>query len=253
MHPNFFSENSPFLNHPLLTPERTAAEIDFVLAHVPVLAHRFLDVGCGFGRHSLELAQRGYWALGIDPAAAMIAAANERKSKLEPEARPNVEFEVTSGETYKAPDGNPFDVALCLMTTLGQVGPNGENDGLLKAIHQNLIPNGTLILEVPQKQAVIDTLKAADHFGSDTHYTAIERTFDSKTERIVERFNIVSPESAQNYLLSYRLFSQAEVAQRLTAAGFNIRSVFANFSAAPLSTQSMNMLFVCEAKPGVHG
>ena len=74
--PNFFSPGSPYLDHPLLTPERTAAEIDFVLAQTALPpGARLLDVGCGPGRHSLELARRGYQVMGIDPSGAMIAAA----------------------------------------------------------------------------------------------------------------------------------------------------------------------------------
>ena len=42
---------------------------------------RVLDVGCGFGRHSIELARRGYWVVGVDPSVAMIAAAQERVAK----------------------------------------------------------------------------------------------------------------------------------------------------------------------------
>jgi len=32
--PNFFGDGSPFLKHPLLTAERTAKEIDFLLARL---------------------------------------------------------------------------------------------------------------------------------------------------------------------------------------------------------------------------
>jgi len=66
MEANFFEPGSPFLKHPLLTPERTAAEIDFILSVLPLEAgDRILDIGCGFGRHSHELARRGFDVLGI--------------------------------------------------------------------------------------------------------------------------------------------------------------------------------------------
>ena len=59
--PNFFRDNSPFLRHPLLTAERTAAEIDFLTPRLGITpTDRVLDIGCGFGRHSIELARRGF-------------------------------------------------------------------------------------------------------------------------------------------------------------------------------------------------
>ena len=64
METNFFEHGSPYLQHPLLTPERTAEEVDFILSILPVEpGDKFLDIGCGFGRHSLELALRGFSVL----------------------------------------------------------------------------------------------------------------------------------------------------------------------------------------------
>lgn len=69
---NFFEDGSPFLAHPLLTAARTAAEVDFIAAELALAAGaRLLDVGCGFGRHSIELARRGYAVTGIDPSASL--------------------------------------------------------------------------------------------------------------------------------------------------------------------------------------
>ncbi|MFT5197224.1 MAG: SAM-dependent methyltransferase [Candidatus Promineifilaceae bacterium] len=246
MNPNFFSENSPFLAHPLLTEARTATEVDFILRHSPIAAEtRFLDVGCGFGRHSIELAQRGYHVVGIDPAQAMIEAAIGRKAELSAELQGNVKFYVTSGEKFESAE--KFDVILCLMTTLGQVGPDGDNSQLLKAICANLKPHGKLVLELPQKDATIATLKPADHFGSATHFTQIEREYIQTTGRIVEHFKLVSPQEQTEFLLSYRLYSQAEVEQMLTEAAFEIDRVVSDFSDNTLTDKSMNMVLVAHS------
>ena len=246
LNPNFFTKDSPFLNHPLLTEERTAAEVDFVLQHADASANaRFLDVGCGFGRHSLELAKRGYQVIGIDPAEAMIKAANEYNAQLDPYIQSNVDFFVQDGESYQSDE--KFDVVICLMTTLGQVGPSGGNTGLLNAIYANLKSGGKLFLEIPQKEATVHTLKAKDHFGSDTHYTAIKREYDQTNSRIVERFSIVSPENQRDFLLSYRLFSQNDIEQMLAKAGFKIDLIVGDFSGNPLTADSLNMVFIAKA------
>ena len=81
--PNFFGRGSPYLDHPLLTTQRTKAEIDFLLSKISIPDAGFiLDIGCGFGRHSIELAQRGYNLVGIDPSQAMIDAARQASSGL---------------------------------------------------------------------------------------------------------------------------------------------------------------------------
>lgn len=243
MTPNFFTDQSPFLNHPLLTAERTSAEVDFVLSHAK--DGPFLDVGCGFGRHSLELAKRGLDVVGIDPAEAMIAAANERKKELNEAQQDHATFVVSAGESFQT--DHKFGTSICLMTTFGQVSASGPNDTLLSAIQQNLKPGGKLILEVPQKQTMVNNLKASDRFGTDTHYTQINRRFDSDLGQIIETFEIVSPESTHHFLLSYKLYDQAEIEAELQAAGFKIVSMAGTYSGEPVTDTSMNMVIVAEA------
>ena len=134
--PNFFEVGSPFLKHPLLTAERTSAEIDFILAQLALPdGARVLDVGCGFGRHSIELARRGFAVTGIDPSAAMIDAARER------DEGDLVNFEVISAEKYTTSD--PFDAVICLFTTLGQITGESDNVELLLSIGDALKPDGS--------------------------------------------------------------------------------------------------------------
>ncbi|GGX55500.1 methyltransferase [Tateyamaria omphalii] len=53
-------------------------DFDFYRARLPNLPCRILDIGCGTGTFAVELADAGYTVTGIDPAAAMIAAARAK-------------------------------------------------------------------------------------------------------------------------------------------------------------------------------
>ena len=47
--------------------EHTTEEVDFVIESLQLQGHeRILDLACGFGRHTLELARRGYSVVGVD-------------------------------------------------------------------------------------------------------------------------------------------------------------------------------------------
>ena len=111
---NFFDEGSPYLSHPLLTAERTSSEVDRIIASVPETPSRVLDVGCGFGRHSVEFARRGCAVVGVDPSQAMINAARERAD----EAGVAIDLRVGTGDSIA--DVEVFDLAVCLFTSLGQ-------------------------------------------------------------------------------------------------------------------------------------
>ena len=225
MQPNFFTEHSPYLNHPLLTAERTSREVDFVLATMGLASDAsILDVGCGFGRHSIELAQRGFSVTGFDPSAAMIAAAREAAK----DAAVGVDFRVAGGVDFHA--GKLFDAAICLFTTLGQISEGVEdNRELLAMIFQSLKQDGQLLIEVPDHDKFVTKLKPHDRFGDDVIYTDVVREFDSAENIVTERFTIVTPETTRNFLLRYRLFSATDLAILLRTAGFAMRGCWSDY------------------------
>lgn len=252
---DFFAAGSPFLNHPLLTAERTRQELDFLLGffvgELSLPAHaQLLDVGCGFGRHSVELARRGYRVTGIDPSGALIDAAREAAAQ----AGVAVTFRAASGEAFAAadPHAQPFDGAVCLFTTLGQMDQTGggDNRALLPAVAGRLKPGAGFALELPQKGPALAGLKAHDRFGGEESYTDVQRRYDPATDSVTERFRLVSPAGERLYVLRYRLFGRADVEWMLHAAGLEVLYTHAGYSPAPLQADSPVMLFLCRKPDG---
>lgn len=236
---NFFDDGSPFLSHPLLTAERTGLEIDFIesMMNLPAGA-RLLDVGCGFGRHSVELAKRGYDVVGIDPALAMIAAARKRAQ----ETAVFPQFHQARAETFVTEES--FNAAICLFTTLGQISIHGENSKLLQRVHDVLLPGGWFVVEVPQRKTAVRQLKANEQFGAGKRYTAVTRQYDPASQTVTEYFQRVAPEATQNYTLRYRLYSQLELAALMQQAGFTVQAAYGNYEGAPLTAEHSMMLMV---------
>jgi len=57
----------------------TLQEVDFIEAEIAADKNvRILDIGCGTGRHAIELARRGYSVTGIDLSANQLARAREK-------------------------------------------------------------------------------------------------------------------------------------------------------------------------------
>ncbi len=234
---NFFSEGSPFLKHPLLTPERTISEIDFLLSRLELPPRaRVLDVGCGAGRHSIELARRGYRVVGIDPAQAMIEAARAEAAAV----CVSPDFRQVSGEALVT--DKEFDAAICLFTTLGQISNGGDNSQLVARVYQALRPSGYFMVEVPQRAPTVKHLKPTDRFEGPKRYTLVTRQFDTNNNSVTEVFDVVSPESTQRYLLRYRLYSWKELADLLQEAGFAVLAAYGDYEGTSLSLESPTML-----------
>ncbi|MCP4423077.1 MAG: methyltransferase domain-containing protein [Chloroflexi bacterium] len=237
--PNFFDSGSPYLQHPLLTDERTTTEIDFILSRLALSAGaRILDVGCGFGRHSVELARRGFAVTGADPSAAMIAAARERAR----ETAVSITFQQIPAEQYVA--AKPFDAAICLFTTLGQITDKEDNRSFLTAVYDALKPGGSLVVEVPQRETAVAQLKPSEKFGDGERYTAVAKQYDSSTKIVNEEFLVVAPEQSRTYLLRYRLFSFSELSSLMADAGFAITVAFGDYAGTSLTEDSPSMLLI---------
>ena len=209
----FFDEGSPYLTHPLLTSERSAAEIDEIERLVGSVTGRVLDIGCGFGRHSVELASRGADVTGIDPSPAMIAAARGRAAQ----AKQFADFICIDAADFR--DVARYDLALCLFTTLGQLRAATSDDAphraLLRQAKQALRPGGRLVIELPDRNRAIDALVEAEQLGP----TSVTRQFNTRTSIITERFQV---ESGEVFVLRYRVFDKTEIADLVHDAGFDV-------------------------------
>lgn len=100
-----------------------------------------LDLGCGRGRHSITLAQRGYQVKGIDLSAEAIKTADAKANELELD---NVEFEVRD---MRNPLPETFDAIVNLFTTFGYFKEDEENALVLDSVVKMLENEGLFVLD----------------------------------------------------------------------------------------------------------
>lgn len=222
---NFFGPGSPYLGHPLLTDERSAREVDRILSWCSAQPRDVLDLGCGFGRHSLEFARRGFAVTGVDPATALLDEARRRSADI----GVNVEFIADRGEAFVREDA--FDLAVCLFTTLGQL-PSIDADPRISSVLTNLRtslrPGGTLVVEVPERERALANLIESEQLGP----TAVTRSFDAHTGVLCERF--VTP--TNTYDLAYVLLSESDLTAALETAGFTVEFLYHEAVSPPPDT-----------------
>jgi 2-polyprenyl-3-methyl-5-hydroxy-6-metoxy-1,4-benzoquinol methylase len=127
----------------------TVKEIDFTIEELKLVpGSSVLDIGCGTGRHSMELARRGYVVTGVDISSGMLAEA-ERAAK---EAGVKVGWVHQDATKFKS--RRKFDAAICLcegaFSLLGSADHPIEHDlAILRNINGALKPGARLILTAP--------------------------------------------------------------------------------------------------------
>jgi SAM-dependent methyltransferase len=103
-----------------------------------------LDLGCGPGRHSLELARRGFDVFGVDFVESFVAQAREG-ARIH--GFSNAHFFHEDGRSIDLGPGT-FPGAICLYDVVGTFPELDENERLLESITRHLSPGGRALLSV---------------------------------------------------------------------------------------------------------
>jgi ubiquinone/menaquinone biosynthesis C-methylase UbiE len=89
--------------------KNTIAEIDFIIDILNLSnGSTILDVGCGTGRHAIELAKRGYKVTGVDISSGMLAEAKKAAFNAD------VNVEWIQSDAVKFNSNKSFDAVICL-------------------------------------------------------------------------------------------------------------------------------------------
>lgn len=218
-----------FFYEETLATEDAAAQCDALVRAMQMEpAMRVLDLGCGHGRHAIELARRGYEVTGTDLVAGMIERARDAASRAGVSAR----FRVEDMRALDEP--GTYDRALLLFDAFGFM-PDGESEEILRRIHRALRPGGMLCVDVRNRDwiarslAPVTVLQRGDAYMLDRHH------FDSLTGRVVDQRVIVRDGVVKERPFSIRVFTPSELALLLARAGFAVFDAWGSWRGEPVS------------------
>jgi len=127
----------------------TMAEVHWLLDVIaPAPGAKVLDLCCGYGRHAVQLAERGFQVHGLDASPGLLEVAADRALM----ADVNVVWHCRDMREVPRED---YDLVICMHTSFGYL-PDPEDDiAVLEAVHRSLAPGGHLVLHYldPQRAA----------------------------------------------------------------------------------------------------
>jgi SAM-dependent methyltransferase len=202
---------------------------------------KVLDVGCGFGRHAIELALRGYEVTGVDISAELLACARKlaqqkavRVSWVQQDMR-NIDF------------SEEFDAALCLFTSFGYFETEEENRDTLRRVSEALRPRSRFILDIENRDGLLMRYQSRDWWQTELGDLVMEeRRFDPVKGRGHTKILLVREDRKVEHNLSIRWYSIPELTRILEDAGMHMQSLYGGLDGSAYGLEAMRLVAVAE-------
>lgn len=212
----FFDAHAPvYMDNPFT--KNTAEEVDFILEELKLPASsRILDIGCGTGRHSVELAKRGYQVTGVDISSGMLTEAQKAAKEAE------VKVEWVQADATEFTSAKLFDAAICLcegaFCLLGKDDDPLQRDlNILRRIYTILKPGAQFILTTLNGYAMIRRFSQKDTENG---------RFDPTTLVETSTIEYDTPERRKSVLVRERGYVPTELAILFRLAGLEVEHIW---------------------------
>jgi SAM-dependent methyltransferase len=202
---------------------------------------RVLDVCCGHGRHALELARRNCRVVGVD-----IDEDALRTLSRQAEAE-GLQVGVHRTDVRYLTLREQFHITLCMLNSFGYFCDE-HNEAVLGNMAKSLVPGGTLILDLPNRERVFQDVRfdrweetAAGLLVLGTYYV------DLRSGRLKGLQHRVYPDGNRlSKTFSLRVYSLVEMVSMLERVGLSLANAWGDFDCSTYGIDSPRMILVAK-------
>jgi D-alanine-D-alanine ligase len=223
-------------------PRITSSEIDTVGEILDLnLQDRILDLCCGQGRHTLELAQRGFVNVeGLDRSRYLVQKARLRAKSL------GLAIKFREGDARKLPHKpDEFDAVLILGNSFGYFDSIHDDLRVLQEVARILKPWGRLLIDLADGDYIREHFQKRSWEWIDQNmFVCRERSLSGDAERLLSREVIthVSKGVLADQFYAERLYSEKAIYLLLERAGFSDVMVRAELHPDSQRAQDLGMM-----------
>ncbi len=200
---------------------------------------RVLDLCCGPGRHSIELARRGFRVTGVDRTKTYLRDARRlaRKEKLE------IEFVLADMRRFRRP--RSFDAAINMFTAFGYFKNKADDLRALNNVFASLRPGGVFLMDIIGKERIAKIFNPRTwHREPDGTIILEERWLEDDFGWIENRWTMIRKGRMRTHRVAHRLYSAVELRDLLKQAGFARAKAFGTLDGAPYDQSAQRLVIV---------
>ncbi len=252
MDPPWYAEETGFFGASYLEEyadwigeQTTSRQVDFVETLFPDRCPGFalLDLACGNGRHSVELARRGNSVTGLDLNRSLLDRARAAARSAD------VGVPWIRADMRSLPFANRFDLILSLFTSFGFFPAEDEDQQVLVQVAQALKLGGRFVLDVMERDFVLEGLieNETTQFSDGTPVVH-HRRFDPATKRLHHYRVVRANGRSRSWESIVRLYSTYELERLCNRAGLRIVAMYGNYDSDPPVPSNPRCIVVAEKR-----
>ena len=224
-----------------IPPEQTRQEVDFLQRALRLEAgSRVLDVPCGLGRHSLELASRGYRVTGVDLSPQML---DEGRAAA---AGAHLAIEWHHADMRDLPWEAEFDAAFCFGNSFAYVDPDGTRK-FLRAVARALKPGARFALDYGMAAECILPRLREREWAQVEDILFLEQNYYHLSESCVETmYTFVRDGRTQTKTGLQWVYTLREIRHFLNEAGLETQEMLRSLDGQPIEVGSMLLILTAQ-------
>ena len=228
---------------PFLFPERRWEQAQGEVANIISLLRispetHVLDLCCGPGRHSLQLARAGFSVTGVDRTKAYLEKARRQAEKK------GLKIEFIQEDMRDFCRANAFDVAINLFTSFGYFEDMGEDKKVVANVHRSLKDKGVFLIDTVGKEVLARIFRERDWYEINDMVVLQERKVCQDWSWIENRWIMIKDGKIEEHKLSHRLYSAEELATLLKDCGFTAVDAYGDLTGAPYDHTAKRLVVV---------
>ncbi len=238
---NFFHGVALDFWRAVVSDEQTRAEADFIQKQLQLSAGaRVLDVPCGNGRLSIELARRGFQLTGVDIATEFIAEAKMKSSA------DGVPIDWHERDMRDLPWTGEFDGAFCFGNSFGYLDDQGNAD-FVKAVSHALRPGAKFVIDSGAiAECLLPVFQEHRSFEVGGITLVADSRYDHAQGRMFTEYTFIRDGQTDKRPSSQRIYTYHELAGLLSEAGLKPVNAFSSVVEDPFKLGAHRLLLVSE-------
>ena len=215
------------------------AEVDRIIRLLDLQGgERICDLCCGVGRHSLELARRGFKVTAVDRTKRYLAEARA-KAKAE-----GLDIEFVQEDMRNFQRSGSFDVVLNLFTSFGYFESPSDDRRVVENVCRSLKPGGRFMLDLMGKEALARIFRSRDWRRVDGTILLIEARVVDHWSAVENEWTLVQDGAQHVRRFSHRLYSATELAGLLQDCGFGPVEAYGGLHGIPYDEKAERLVMV---------